>query len=348
MKYNLIYRLLGYGLAAVLLWFAIVQFKIWVFWQISGYLYLYVPEWWILLAAGMIVMAIILFISVLNPKRYCRASFVVFRFIVALILFCYYWYWGNQDGWIFHDWVAHPFLNECSGAHGEDLFLVTLAVVAYAAVPIVGWLIGRWNEWAQNCPPVRRRRILFSSSIIIVIFVAFAVTVLTVTTFILSRESQKEQRAKIMSTFRARGAIFGHSAPRRVREIPVVGGLLGDILFKYEVYELSGIVAIDDPVNDDDLKVLGGYRNLQNITLSNSKVTDAGIRHLKNVPNLTTINLSGCHITDNCIRDLIHIPKLQALFIDDTDISNQGVARLRLAMPDCSIFYKDKRKKNWR
>jgi hypothetical protein len=342
MKRDLIYRLLGYAVAAVLLRYAALQTEIWIFWSESGYLDRYFPAWWLSLAAAMALMAILLFMPAVVPQRHRGTPFVFLRLVVALFLLWFYWHWCERDGWIFHDWVAHPYLGECSGAHGGDLFLALLATAGYASLPLIGWQLSRWKEWKQTCPPDERRRTLVRRTKVAAIVAGLIVAILTVATIILVRDPQKEQREKIKSTLRARGSLFSYTAPRRVRSIPLFGGIISDLLYNCDVMEFSGILAIDEPVEDDDLRVLSGYRNLESITLTRSQVSDAGIRHLTTVPNLTWVTLTGCQLTDKCITDLINIPKLKTLFIEDTGITDRGAALIKAALPECSVFVTEK------
>ena len=338
MKRDLIYRLLGYAVAAVLLRYAALQAEIWVFWCESGYLDRYFPAWWIALAAAMTLMAIILFLPAVLPRRHRATLFVLLRFTVALFLLWFYWHWGKRDGWIFHDWVAHPYLGECSGAHGGDLFLALLVTVGYASLPLIGWRLNRWKEWKRTCPPDERRQTILRRTKSVAIVAGVAVVVLIAATIALVRDPQKQQREEIKSTFRARGALFSYTAPRRVRSIPLVGGVISDILYNCKVMEFSGILAIDDPVEDDDLRVLSGYRSLCNITLKGSNVTDEGVWHLCDVPNLSWVNLSKCQITDASIQALMRIERLDTLFIEETQISHTGAALLRAALHDGNVF----------
>ena len=337
MKRDLIYRLLGYAVAAILLRYAALQTEIWIFWSESGYLDRYFPAWWITLAGAMAVMAMVLFMPAVLPERHRGTSFVWLRLSIALFLLWFFWHWCKRDGWIFHDWVAHPYLGECSGAHGGDLFLTLLVTVGYAALPLMGWQLNRWKEWKRMCPPAERQRTIVRRTKIASIVAGLIAAILTVATIILVRDPQKEQREAIKSTLRPRGALFSYTAPRRVRSIPLVGGIISDLLYKCGIMEFSGILAIDDPVENEDLQVLSGYKTLTDITVEKSKVTDAGIKHLISVPNLRWVNLNGCQVTDASIRDIIRIPRLEVLFIEKTEITERGVGLLRRALPGCSI-----------
>ena len=337
MRLDLIYRFLGYALAGVLLRYAILQAEIWIFWSESGYLDRYYPAWWIALAVAMTLMATILFMPAVLPQRHRGTPFVLLRVGVALFLLWFYWHWCKRDGGIFHDWVAHPYLGECSDAHGGDLFWAFLATVGYAALPIAGWQIARWREWKLVCPPEERRHTVIRRTKTTGIVAGLAVIILTVATIALVRDPQKEQAERIKSTLRARGALFSYTAPRRLREAPLLGHL-SSILYRLNVMEFSGILAIGDPVEDGDLQALSGYVNLTDITVEKSNVTDAGIKSLATVPNLRWLNLNGCRVTDDCIRDVIRIPKLETLFIENTEITKKGAASLKKALPGCSIF----------
>jgi hypothetical protein len=338
MKRDLVYRLLGYAVAAVLLRYAALHTEIWIFWSGIGYLERYYPAWWLALAAVMTLMAIILFMPAVLSQRHRGRAFAFLRVGVALFLIWFCWHWCKRDGWIFHDWVAHPYLGECGGAHGGELLLTLLATVGYASLPIIGWQVTRWREWKQACPPDQRRQTIIRRAKTTAIVAGLGTVVLTIATLSLVRDPQKEQRERIKSTFRARGALFSYTAPKRVQTIPILGAPISDLIYNCNVMEFSGILAIDDPVEDEDLKVLSGYRNLRDITLENSQVTDEGIRHLAKVPNLTWVNVNGCSITDGAISDLVRIPSIKSLFIEDTQITETGAALLKAALPDCTVF----------
>ena len=338
MKLDLIYRLLGYAVAAILLRYAALQTEIWIFWSESGYLDRYFPAWWITLAGAMAVMAMVLFMPAVLPERHRGTSFVWLRLSIALFLLWFFWHWCKRDGWIFHDWVAHPYLGECSGAHGGDLFLALLVTVGYASLPLMGWQLNRWKEWKRMCPPAERQRTIVRRTKIAAIVAGLIAAILTVATIILVRDPQKEQREAIKSTLRPRGALFSYTAPRRVRSIPLVGGIISDLLYKCGVMEFSGILAIGDPVQDDDLRVLSGYRNLQSITLEGTKITDDGVKYLSDVPNLAWVNVNKCQITDACIQDLMRIERLSTLFVKETQISRTGATRLKAALHDGTVL----------
>lgn len=338
MNRDLIYRLLGYAVAAVLLRYAALQTEIWLFWSQSGYLGQYYPAWWIALAAAMVLMSIVLFMPAFVPKRHRGTPFLVLRLAVALYLLAFYWHWCGRDGWIFHDWVAHPYLGQCSDAHGGDLFMVLLVTVGHATVPLLGWQLNRWKEWRRTCLPCERRRTIIRRTKAAASVAGLVAAVLIVATMILVRDPQGDQRQTIQSTLRARGALLSYTAPRRVRAIPLVGGMISDLLYKYGVVEFSGILAIGDPVEDDDLRVLSGYSNLRDITLEGSKVTDKGVRYLTDVPNLEWVNVSKCPITDACLQDLMRIERLSTLFIEETQISRTGASLLKAAFPDGTVF----------
>jgi hypothetical protein len=346
MKRNLLYRLLGYALGAAVLRYALLQYEIWVLWSQGGRLGWYYPAWWIVLAAGMVLMSVLLFMPAVVPQRQRGGVFTLLRVGVAFFLLAFYWYWLMQDGWIFHDWVAHRYLGDCGSAHSGQLLLALLGTAGYASVPILGWQAARRKRWKEQRPPEMRRRIVIRRAKIAAIAAGVGVVALTIATVVLVRDPQAAQRDRIKSTFGARGAGSSYTAPRRVRAIPILGGALAATLFSCNIGEFSGIVAIDDPVENEDLQVLSGYRNLHSLTLTGSRVTDAGIPHLLQVPNLSWVNLEGCDVTDKCIPDLIRLPQLKTLFIEDTEITETGARTLKSALPDCVVIATDESNKN--
>lgn len=338
MKRDFIYRILGYVLAAFLLRYAARQVDIWVFWNACGYLDKCYPVWWLVVAAVMTLMSVILFLPAVVPKRHRGVSFMFLRFGVSLLLFCFYLYYLKKDGWIFHDWVAHPYLGECSGAHAGDLYIILLITLAYVSLPILGQEAIRWKEVKKRYSPEGFQKILRKRARFTAIISGAIVLILAIATITLLCDPQKEQRERVKLAFRKRGAHFMYTAPRRVKKIPLVGGIVSELLSMCNIMEFSGIVAIDNPVENEDLLVLSGYRNITDIILENSNVTDDGISYLLKVPNLKWVNVNGCAITDNSILDLIRIPKIRTLFIQDTLITKRGVNIIKSSLPNCTVF----------
>ena len=65
--------------------------------------------------------------------------------------------------------------------------------------------------------------------------------------------------------------------------------------------------------------------------------TDSGLKQFADFKNLTTIDLGRMEITDASIDDLCRFKKLKFAVLRETRISKDGFARLRRALPNCSV-----------
>jgi len=73
------------------------------------------------------------------------------------------------------------------------------------------------------------------------------------------------------------------------------------------------------------------------VDLGSSRITDTGLVHLKGLTSLQTLNLSGS-ITDSGLVHLKGLTNLQQLYLEDTQITDAGVADLQKALPNCKIY----------
>jgi hypothetical protein len=80
-------------------------------------------------------------------------------------------------------------------------------------------------------------------------------------------------------------------------------------------------------INDEDLKVIGGMRQLNFLSLYDaSNVTDQGIAHLAGSPSLETLWLSGTQVSDTGIGHVARCHSLTNLGLADTSISDDALA----------------------
>lgn len=114
-------------------------------------------------------------------------------------------------------------------------------------------------------------------------------------------------------------------------------------------------------VGDRALAVVARLPSLRSLCLARTPITDGGLARIGNLPELESLDLSGCKVTDQGIAQLRGLQKLRCLVLDDTaitdasvdgivtltalatlslrgsQVSAAGVARLRKAMPHCSV-----------
>ena len=68
-----------------------------------------------------------------------------------------------------------------------------------------------------------------------------------------------------------------------------------------------------------------------------TRVTDAGLVHLKGLHKLKTLILWGA-ITDAGLENLKELKQLESLGLAGTNVTREGVKRLRQALPKCEIY----------
>ncbi|HWB27963.1 MAG TPA: FN3 associated domain-containing protein [Chitinophagaceae bacterium] len=91
------------------------------------------------------------------------------------------------------------------------------------------------------------------------------------------------------------------------------------------------------PVKDEDLAVIGDFRNLRKLNLDFTDITGKTLGDLKNLTSLKTISLSGTKIQAENLSALTGLPKLKHVYIWSTDVTDAAAAKL--AQQDKSISW---------
>ncbi len=119
---------------------------------------------------------------------------------------------------------------------------------------------------------------------------------------------------------------------------------------------LKGLRKLDlsgSHVTSAGLKNLEWLTHLENLLLCDTEVTDAGLKHLEGLTQLRELNLAGTVIGDAGLEHLTGLTSLRtvrlytgpeatdqgARRLCGTDLTYQGVRRLREALPKCKILY---------
>jgi hypothetical protein len=101
---------------------------------------------------------------------------------------------------------------------------------------------------------------------------------------------------------------------------------------------LSALSLADTPVGDGAIPKLLNVGALRILTLAGTRVTDAGIKQLVRQRLLRELDLRRCPgVTDASVDELAKFELLWTLHVGDTQISPQGVARLKRALPHCNV-----------
>ena len=119
-----------------------------------------------------------------------------------------------------------------------------------------------------------------------------------------------------------------------------------------------------NPISDDGLEILAGMHSLTTLNVhactvsdaglahiakltnlerldvgySNRRITDAGATHLVNLTKLKWLCIYNSRITDKTVLEVIsNLSSLQYVQLTDTDVTADGVAALKQALPSCHL-----------
>jgi len=88
---------------------------------------------------------------------------------------------------------------------------------------------------------------------------------------------------------------------------------------------------------DANLAVLQRFPHLTSLDLSRTGINGRGLEVLSGLAYLARINLYGTQVDDALLDVLASFPALEAVYLWETDVTAEGVARLRDALPDTEI-----------
>jgi len=127
----------------------------------------------------------------------------------------------------------------------------------------------------------------------------------------------------------------------------VVGVQIFDIRHPEDIPILSSVDGLryiqilgweEAPLRDEHLACIKQFRDLRVLSLPNcSTITELGIRNVVDNPNLTILDIRGIPVGDEAIDELVKLKRLERLYIEDTNITKEGIRRLRKEMPSCYI-----------
>ncbi len=102
--------------------------------------------------------------------------------------------------------------------------------------------------------------------------------------------------------------------------------------------ELKELYLFGTGTTDDGLKHLSGLTQLEVLCLDDTRITDAGLAHLKNMTELKKLHIQSKEtITDAGLDLLTELTKLIELRVGGTEVTDEGVNRLKQRLPDCQV-----------
>ncbi|QDU79316.1 hypothetical protein Pla110_10240 [Polystyrenella longa] len=90
-------------------------------------------------------------------------------------------------------------------------------------------------------------------------------------------------------------------------------------------------------LTDEHLALLQERISLSKLPCRKLAITDKGVKQIARFSNLSYLDLTGCDVTDAAVEHLSTMIYLRELYIADTQISEEGIATLKEALPKCDI-----------
>lgn len=95
---------------------------------------------------------------------------------------------------------------------------------------------------------------------------------------------------------------------------------------------LSGL-----PIQDEELKVIANFQNLEKLFLNQTEITSAGISHLSNLKSLQSLALSGTKVDVNILKTVEQLPNLTKLYLWNTPLVEEDFLQFAELLPKVSI-----------
>lgn len=100
---------------------------------------------------------------------------------------------------------------------------------------------------------------------------------------------------------------------------------------------LQTLLLPENPIGDEGMETISRLTQLKILDLSNCGLTDTSVAALEELDDVKHLLLAGNAITDAAIEHLIEMDALSRVDLGDTDVSLEGMRRLRDAFPSITI-----------
>lgn len=92
-------------------------------------------------------------------------------------------------------------------------------------------------------------------------------------------------------------------------------------------------------ITDHGLRHMAGLRSLRILSLGRTRIAGHGLQWIAGLPNLRKLYLGGTAVGDDDLPQLSRLRQLETLDLGHTQVTQQGVQRLRSALPNTQIRY---------
>ncbi|MGZ0170201.1 MAG: hypothetical protein ACKVHE_11640 [Planctomycetales bacterium] len=130
----------------------------------------------------------------------------------------------------------------------------------------------------------------------------------------LDDDDSKKRREKTITRLRSFGATVFQGHER---------------LWKENFGHVIEVNANRKKITDEDLKGVGEFLKMTDLSLEETAITDKGLAHLTKLDGLVWLNLYQTKITDDGLRHVAKLKRLELLPIGETKITDKGLAHLK-------------------
>ncbi|MCL6293870.1 c-type cytochrome domain-containing protein [Jejuia spongiicola] len=92
------------------------------------------------------------------------------------------------------------------------------------------------------------------------------------------------------------------------------------------------------PMHENFISTIGQLENLTELRVNNSEITDKGVKQLTQLTHLEYLNVYGNPISDVSVESLQKLSKLKKLYLWKTNISEEGILKIKDSLPQINII----------
>jgi hypothetical protein len=93
-------------------------------------------------------------------------------------------------------------------------------------------------------------------------------------------------------------------------------------------------------LSDTGMQSIASVTELRELRMAGTAVTGRGLELLKPLSKLETLNLQGCkRLREDAAITLAGFRQLRTLDLKDSSLSQDAVARIRAALPNCEVLF---------
>jgi hypothetical protein len=102
--------------------------------------------------------------------------------------------------------------------------------------------------------------------------------------------------------------------------------------------EPYGVYLGGPTIGDAEMTQLPTMSSVWQLHLEGTNITDAGLERLSKMPALIEVFISSPAVTDAGLKHLAALPRLGILRVRETQVTAEGIAELKRALPDLQVI----------